>query len=155
MAPEGRARRNRHDQLRLMRRLARPFETAQVRWFGKSLLSVMFKTPVLVLHSTGRKTGAVRSTALACHRHKDGSLIIVGGAGGQVRVPDWVANLRADPRASITVNRNRVQVRVVELAGAERDDVWREVREVWPQIDVYERRAGRDVPVFRLALSPS
>lgn len=126
-----------------------------MRWFGKSLLSAVFKTPVLVLHSTGRRSGAVRSTTLACHRVNDGSYVIVGGAGGQVRVPDWVANLRADPCAAITVNRTPVQVRAVELAGAERDDVWREVRDVWPQIDVYERRAGRDVPVFRLTpISP-
>jgi deazaflavin-dependent oxidoreductase (nitroreductase family) len=130
--------------------LARPFEAAQVQWFGKSLLSVVFRTPVLVLHSTGRRTGVVRSTTLACHRLNDGSFIVVGGAGGQARVPDWVANLRADPVAAITVNRIRVDVQAAELAGAARDGMWREVRDVWPQIDVYQRRAGRDVPVFRL-----
>jgi deazaflavin-dependent oxidoreductase (nitroreductase family) len=130
--------------------LARPFEAAQVQWFGKSLLSVVFRTPVLVLHSTGRRTGVVRSTTLACHRLNDGSFIVVGGAGGQARVPDWVANLRADPVAAITVNRIRVDVQAAELAGAARDGMWREVRDVWPQIEVYQRRAGRDVPVFRL-----
>lgn len=150
MTPERRPRRNRYDRLRLTRRLARPFEAAQVQWFGKSLLSVVFRTPVLVLHSTGRRTGVVRSTTLACHRLNDGSFIVVGGAGGQARVPDWVANLRADPVAAITVNRIRVDVQAAELAGAARDGMWREVRDVWPQIDVYQRRAGRDVPVFRL-----
>jgi deazaflavin-dependent oxidoreductase (nitroreductase family) len=150
MTPERRPHRNRYDRLRLTRRLARPFEAAQVQLFGKSLLSVVFRTPVLVLHSTGRRTGVVRSTTLACHRLNDGSFIVVGGAGGQARVPDWVANLRADPVAAITVNRIRVDVQAAELAGAARDGMWREVRDVWPQIDVYQRRARRDVPVFRL-----
>jgi deazaflavin-dependent oxidoreductase (nitroreductase family) len=108
------------------------------------------RTPVLVLHSTGRRTGVMRSTTLACHRLDDGSWIVVGGAGGQLRIPDWVANLRADACAAVTIERARVKVRAVELAGAARGEMWRKVREVWPQIDVYEQRAGRDVTVFRL-----
>ena len=150
MTREGGARRNLQDRLRPLRRLARPVEAAQVRWFGKSLLSAAFRTEVLLLHSTGRKTGTVRSTTLAFHRLEDGSLVVVGGGGGQVRVPDWVANLRARPCAAVTADRRRVDVRAEELAGAARTEMWREVRAVWPQVDVYERRAGRDVPVFRL-----
>ncbi len=38
------------------------------------------------------------------------------------------------------------------LMGAEREDMWRTLREVWPKIDTYQRRAGREVPVFRLLL---
>lgn len=41
--------------------------------------------------------GMVRGTTLAFHRPSDGSLVVVGGAGGQARTPDWVANLRASP----------------------------------------------------------
>jgi deazaflavin-dependent oxidoreductase (nitroreductase family) len=136
--------------LRPARRLARPFEAAQVRWFGRSLLSVAFRTEVLVLHSTGRRSGTERGTTLAFHRLEDGSLIVVGGAGGQVRVPDWVANLRARPDVAVTVDRRRVDVRAEELAGAARTEMWREVRAIWPRVDVYQRRAGQDVPVFRL-----
>jgi deazaflavin-dependent oxidoreductase (nitroreductase family) len=122
----------------------------QVRLFGRSLLAALFRTPVLVLHSTGRRTGTVRSTTLACHRLADGSFVVVGGAGGQARTPDWVANLRADPCAAVTVDRTRLRVRAVELTGSDRAEMWREVGRVWPQIDAYERRAGREVPVFLL-----
>ncbi|MDP1818857.1 MAG: nitroreductase/quinone reductase family protein [Acidimicrobiales bacterium] len=150
MAGEAKAGRNRYDRLRPVRRFARPFEAAQVRRFGRSLLSVAFRTPVLVLHTTGRKSGSPRSTTLAFTRADDGSLVVVGGAGGQARPPDWVANLRESPVAAVTVRRARLEVHVVELMGAEREAVWRYLREGWPRIDTYERRAGRTVPVFRL-----
>lgn len=83
--------RNGYDRLRPVRRFARPFEAAQVRRFGRSLLSVSFRTPVLVLHTTGRRSGRPRRTTLAFKRSEDGSLVVVGGAGGQARLPDWVA----------------------------------------------------------------
>jgi len=144
--------RNAFDRLRIVRRLARPIEAAQVRWFGASLVSVAARTPVLVLHTTGRRSGAERSTPVAFHLDDDGSFLIVGGAGGQARVPDWVANVRAsdDADVAVTVDRRRVAVRVEELVGDERRRTWARLTSVWPRIDVYEHRAGRPVPVLRL-----
>ena len=144
--------RNVYDRFRLLRRLARPVEAAQVRWFGSSLVSAAARTPVLVLHTTGRRSGVERATPLAYHRDDRGSFLIVGGASGQARIPDWVANLRAAPGAdaAVTVDRQRIVVGVEELTGDERRRVWADLVPVWPRIDVYERRAGRPVPVFRL-----
>jgi|GEM_PF-1843549 len=144
-------RRNAFDRLRGLRQVLRPIEAVQVRWFGRSALAVVFRTPVLVLHTTGRRSGRERATPLAFHRDDDGSLLVVGGAGGQARVPDWVANLRADPRAGVTVDRRRVAVTAIELEGEERSAVWPLLEQEWPQIASYQRRAGRLVPVFRLA----
>lgn len=121
-----------------------------MRRFGASALSRAFRTPVLLLHTTGRTSGVERTTTLAHHEDADGSLLIVGGAGGQARIPDWVANLRAAPRAAVTLDRQRVEVTAHELVGEERREVWRQLTTVWPQIEAYERRAGRPVPVFRL-----
>jgi deazaflavin-dependent oxidoreductase (nitroreductase family) len=142
--------RNVFDRMRLLRRALGPIEAVQVRRFGRSVLSTVFRTPVLLLHTTGRMTGVERTTTLAYDRDEDGSLLIVGGSGGQVRIPDWVANLREHPRAAVTVNRERFEITAIELGGAERATVWQRLRAVWPQIETYERRAGRPVPVFRL-----
>ena len=141
---------NRFDRLRWVRRLVRPFEVAQVRRFGRSGLSVVFRTPVLVLETVGRRSGAMRSTPLAYHELGDGSLVVVGGAGGQQRIPDWVANLRAEPSATVVVGRERRTVVAAEVVGPAHDELWEEVVQVWPRIDAYRRRAGRPVPVFRL-----
>jgi F420H(2)-dependent quinone reductase len=144
------ARRNVFDRLRLLRRLARPIEAAQVRRFGASVVSLVARTPVLVLETTGRRSGIERSTPLAFHLDDEGRFLLVGGASGQARVPDWVANLRAEPDAAIVVDRVRVEVRAQELAGDERRAAWTTLAPVWPRIDAYERRASRPVPVFRL-----
>lgn len=144
-------RRNLADRLRLVRRATRGIEVAQVRRLGRSLLSTVFRTPVLVLETTGRRSGALRATTLACHDDGSGSLLVVGGAGGQTRLPDWVANLRACPAATVVVDRRRRSVTATELTGEERVRAWSELRAVWPRIDAYEARAGRPVPVFRLS----
>jgi deazaflavin-dependent oxidoreductase (nitroreductase family) len=143
-------RRNFMDRLRPIRRVLRGIEAAQVRWFGQSLLSMLFRTTALVLETVGRKSGERRQTALAYHRLGDGDLVVVGGAGGQRRVPDWVANVRANPDVHVVVDRVRRAMTALELGDDERSAVWNEVRQVWPQIVTYEERAGRPVPVFRL-----
>jgi deazaflavin-dependent oxidoreductase (nitroreductase family) len=137
-----------------LRRLLAPVEVAQIRRFGRSLLSAALRTRVLLLHTTGRRSGLERTTALAVRESTEGSLLIVGGAGGQARVPDWVMNLRAEPEAAVTLDRKRFGVRAEELQGPERDQVWDELAGVWPRIDVYQRRSGRVVPVFRLRRQP-
>lgn len=150
MGSSGRSRRSWADRIRPLRRLAGPIEAAQVRRFGTSALSVVFRTRVLVLETVGRRSGTTRSTTVAYHRADDSSWLIVGGAGGQSSTADWVANLRAHPEAIAVIDRARVSVTAVELTGADRADVWHELRRVWPRLDVYERRAGRHVPVIRL-----
>jgi deazaflavin-dependent oxidoreductase (nitroreductase family) len=142
--------RNLADRLRPVRRLTRPIEAAQIRRFGRSGLSLVFRTPVLVLETTGRRTGTTRSTPLAFHRGDEGALFVVGGAGGQSTIADWVRNLRADPHAVAVVDRERRPVHAVELAGSDREGAWAELVRVWPRIATYERRAGRPVPVIRL-----
>lgn len=142
--------RNRADRMRAVRRLVGPIEAAEIRRFGRSGLGLVFRTPVLVLETTGRRSGATRSTPLAFHRDGD-DLLVVGGAGGQTATADWVRNLRADPEAVAVVDRERRPVRAVELAGAEREETWAALVRVWPRIATYERRAGRPLPVIRLA----
>jgi deazaflavin-dependent oxidoreductase (nitroreductase family) len=147
------------DRLRPILLLARPVEVAQIRLLGRSAVSLLVRTPVLVLHTTGRRSGEARATPLAYladpgravgDAPRRGSLLVVGGAGGQVQVPDWVANLRADPTGAVTLHRRRYAVRVDELGGDERAAVWPKLAARWPRIEGYQRRAGRPIPVFRL-----
>lgn len=147
-------RRNRFDLLRPVRRSLRGIEAWQTKRFGRSVLSVVFRTPVLVLVTTGRRTGAVRETTLAYQRLENGDLVVIGGAGGQRRLPDWVANLRAEPRASVIVDGVATATTAREALGAERDRRWADARQLWSQIDTYEQRAGRPVPVFVLCTTP-
>lgn len=144
------SRRNRWDLLRPLRRLLRPIEVVAVRRTGGSLLGAGFGTEVLVLETTGRRTGRRRSSVVAAWRRDDGTIVVAGGAGGQARVPDWVANLRADPLAIVEAGRIRTAVLAAEATGADRAGLWPSVVERWPRVEVYEARAGRPVPVFVL-----
>jgi deazaflavin-dependent oxidoreductase (nitroreductase family) len=128
-------------------------DVVQQRWLGTSLSSLFWRTPILVLHTTGRRSGLRRSTPVAYKRLDDGSYLIIGGAAGQTRIPDWVANLRTNPRAEVVVRKRREDVVAEELQGDERARAWADARQGWPQIDDYERAAGRQVPVFRLRRS--
>lgn len=139
------------DRVRFLRRMSRAIEAAQVKRFGRSLLSLTFRTPVLVLATTGRRTGRTRETTLAYLRLENGHLLVVGGAGGQSRTPDWVANLRQDNAVIVTLDRQSRPMQATELEGAERQLAWERAVDEWPQIARYESRAGRAVPVIRLA----
>src|SRR3546814_15412726 len=124
--------RNRFDLLRPIRRVAGRVEALQVRLLGRSALSVAFRTPVLLLHTIGRRSGAERSSPLAFHQDPDGSLLVVGGAGGQPRLPDWVANLRAAPRASVTVHPPRFSLDADALAGPQPHAAVHQLAPPWP-----------------------
>lgn len=138
------------DRLRFVQRLLRPTEVAQVKRFGRSALSVLFGTPVLVLATTGRRSGRRHETTLAYLRLDDGQLLVVGGAAGQTRIPDWVANLRADPSVTVTVDRQLRPMRATELRGADRQVARELAGRRWPRLTTYEARAGRPAPIVRL-----
>ena len=144
------ARDNVFDRLRFLRRISGPVEAATVRRLGRSPLSVLFRVPVLVVETTGRRTGVRRRTTLAYQQEPDGSLLLVGGAGGQTRTPDWVANLRADPRVTITIDRVSQETTATELTGPEHAAAWGRVRAQQPRVEAYARRAGHPVPIFRV-----
>jgi deazaflavin-dependent oxidoreductase (nitroreductase family) len=138
------------DRLRFLRRVSAPTEAAFTRRFGRTPLSVLFGVPTLLLETTGRRSGQARRTTLAYYREDDGSVLVVAGAGGQTRVPDWVANLRAQPEATVTLERQRTHMVATELTGEDRAAAWARLVQDTPRIEAYERRAGRAVPVFRL-----
>ena len=142
------------DRLRPLARALRPIETAIARRCGWSPLGRLFRTPVLVLETTGRRTGRRRRTPLARHPLPDGTWLVVGGASGQRRLPDWVANLRADPRAVAVIDGEPVPVRATETTGARRAELWPVAVATWPRIVAYERRAGRPIPVITLTPEP-
>ncbi len=83
---------------RLRHHLSR-LEVWELERFGRSGLSVASRQSVLVLATTGRRSGLTRKTPVTYLPYEDGYLI-GGGAGGQKATPDWVLNLRASPRAS-------------------------------------------------------
>ena len=76
---------------------------------------------LLLLTTTGAKSGQPRVSPLSCKRI-DEKLIVIGGYGGADVNPAWVYNLRADPRAHVDLGNESFDVVARELTGAGRED---------------------------------
>lgn len=103
--------------------------------------------PVLSLTTTGRRSGKPRSTAVAYLRYGDA----VASAGlnlGSDRHPAWVLNVRADPRAWIEIEGDRVEVRAREATGEEAERLWRAFIERVPIIADSRELAQRETPMI-------
>jgi len=138
----------RPDRWRPLWRITNRFESLELRWLGTSGITLLGRTDVLVLETTGRRTGKRRRTPVA-YWTDDGAYFLGGGAAGMSRV-DWVANLRANPDAAVWVRRRRLPVVAHELDGDDYERVRAEAFRRWPDAPSYEMRSGRRIPYFKL-----
>ena len=131
-----------------------------VRFCGLSLLMEVHcrlfdvpKLPILMLYAKGRKSGQERSSVLPYHL-VDGIYYLVGSRGGQEKNPQWVENMRANPKGRIVVNRRKFLVTCRILADDEplRQKIWEISSKVQPTNERYQSYTTRLFPI--LALTP-
>lgn len=120
------------------------YRASRGRLFGR-----LDRAPVLLLTTTGRKSGA-RRTAPVVYLAIGERIVVIGSNAGNTRAPAWALNLRAHPHAEVEVgaDRRRVTARVAE--GEEREDLWRRMNEQYGGFDDYRSRTARDISVFVL-----
>ncbi|MGW0246242.1 nitroreductase family deazaflavin-dependent oxidoreductase [Nocardia goodfellowii] len=107
---------------------------------------------VLLLTTTGRKTGKRRTSALIYGRDGD-DYLVVASAGGAAEHPAWYLNLRTHPQAEIQVMAERLRVTARVATERERTRLWDIAIGYWPNYDVYQTRTGRMIPL--VVLTPS
>ncbi len=112
---------------------------------GGRLLGV----PVLLLTTTGRRTGRLHTTALT-HLVEGRNVVVIASNGGAPNHPAWLLNLRARPEAEIQVGGQRRRVRAREANGAERERFWTRVVQAMPRYADYKARTSRRIPVVVL-----
>lgn len=120
---------------------------------GRWSLSGDSTTPALLLTTTGRRSGLPRVQPLLYARDGAG-YVVVGSNWGQPGHPAWSANLLDDPAAVVEVDGARIPVRASLSTGADRERLWALLAQVWPAYATYDRRAGRELRVFRLTPDP-
>jgi deazaflavin-dependent oxidoreductase (nitroreductase family) len=108
-----------------------------------------FGTPLLLLTTTGARTGRPRTTPLVYLRHGP-QLLVAASNFGQAAHPAWSANLVAHPEARVTLGRRTVPVRARALEGAERDAAWARFEALSPAYRAYGLRTDRPIRVFAL-----
>jgi deazaflavin-dependent oxidoreductase (nitroreductase family) len=105
--------------------------------------------PMLLLTSTGRKSGQPRSTQLAYVADGD-DFLVVASAMGQSRHPDWRYNIEANPAVTVMLRGEEFAARAALLGDDEKAVHWSKIKAAIPQMNVYERRTSRNIRVFRL-----
>jgi F420H(2)-dependent quinone reductase len=131
-----------------------------LRWTGKLNIPLyrlsggriggrIAKAPVLLLTTTGRKSGQLR-TAPVVYLADGENLVVIGSNAGHSRTPAWSLNLQANPDAEVEVGRDRRPVRARVAEGDERAELWRKHNVQYSGFDEYEARTDRDIAVFVL-----
>jgi deazaflavin-dependent oxidoreductase (nitroreductase family) len=104
---------------------------------------------LLLLTTTGAKSGLPRTTPLAYSTDGD-RLVIVASKGGAPTNPDWYHNLLANPTATVELGTERFQVRAHVVAGHERERLYAHHAELMPGFAEYPRKTTRQIPVVLL-----
>jgi deazaflavin-dependent oxidoreductase (nitroreductase family) len=104
---------------------------------------------LLLLTTTGAKSGQPRLSPLAYFRVYDKLLIIGSFAGADVN-PAWVHNLRANPSARVEIGTESSDVIARELPPAERDELFPRITAVAPGFAEYQAKTTRVIPIFEL-----
>lgn len=105
--------------------------------------------PLLLLHTTGAKTGKERIAPMM-YQAVDGGWAVFASKAGAPDNPDWYHNLVAHPDASIEVGTETKAVRAEVLAGGERSAIWETQKERYPGFAEYEEQTDREIPVVLL-----
>jgi deazaflavin-dependent oxidoreductase (nitroreductase family) len=135
---------------RVLHRIDRPvYRLTRGRRTFASLLSGL---PVVMLTTTGARSGAPRSVPVLGLPTPDG-LVVIASNFGQERHPAWYHNLRAHPNGRVTVDGVQRTFHATVVEGEERARVWQEGLKVYPGWSQYERRASnRTIAVFLLSI---
>lgn len=105
--------------------------------------------PLLILHTTGAKSGANRESPLMYLNHDDRLFVFASRAGADSH-PDWYYNLKANPSVSVELGTDRFDKTASELDRAERDPIFAEQATRSPQFAEYAAGTERIIPVIEL-----
>ena len=105
--------------------------------------------PVLLLTSTGAKSGEQRTTPVVYQPDGDRMVIFASKAGAPEN-PAWFHNLRANPTATVEVGPDTVEVEAVVTDGDERERLFSKQKQLMPQFADYEQKTTRQIPVVAL-----
>jgi deazaflavin-dependent oxidoreductase (nitroreductase family) len=104
---------------------------------------------VLLLTTTGRRSGKARTTPLIYAREGD-RYVIVASNGGAREHPGWYRNLELTPEVELQVEDDVFPAHARTASGEERELLWRKANEVWPHYRQYAQQTAREIPVVVL-----
>jgi deazaflavin-dependent oxidoreductase (nitroreductase family) len=103
-------------------------------------------SPILVLTTTGRRSGQKRSTPLRYGRDGD-NFVLVGSVGGASRHPFWYLNLCENPEVEVQLKSRHIPAIARVAAADERERLWALVTSSFPPYAAYQSKTERLLPV--------
>jgi len=105
--------------------------------------------PIMLLHTTGARTGHQRVNPVT-YRTVDGGYAVFASKAGAPTNPDWYHNLVAHPDVRAEIGTELVPLRARVADDAERDPIWTAQKAENPGFQDYENRTSRKIPVVIL-----
>jgi len=105
--------------------------------------------PLVLLTTTGARTGKVRTNPLVSLVDEDRVVIFASKAGAPTN-PDWYHNIVANPRVTVEQGSERYEADATIVEGAERDRLFSTQKERFPGFADYEAGTDRVIPVVAL-----
>jgi deazaflavin-dependent oxidoreductase (nitroreductase family) len=110
----------------------------------------MHRERLLLLTTTGARSGQQRTTPMMFHPDGDRVLVMASNAGAR-KPPDWYANLSANPSVRVEIGDESYPATATVLTGDERARLWAGITAANPFFLDHEKKAEREIPVVALA----
>jgi deazaflavin-dependent oxidoreductase (nitroreductase family) len=105
--------------------------------------------PMLLLTTTGARSGRERTTPLAYTTDGD-DLVVIASMGGAPKHPAWFHNLVANPGVTVEVGADTFAAHAVAVEGDERDRLYAQMAAILPNFTEYQQKTSRRIPVVVL-----
>jgi deazaflavin-dependent oxidoreductase (nitroreductase family) len=117
---------------------------------GRGLVGRALGLDMIVVTTTGRRTGAPRTVPLGAIRDGD-RLLVVGSNAGRDEAPSWALNMEAIPEVTVAIGGGEPEPYVARRpVGMEADRLWLLVVGRYPGYADYQARTDRPIPLFVL-----
>ena len=122
---------------------------AEFRANGGVLSGQLAKSHILLLTTTGAKTGLERIAPLGYGRDGERLVVVAANAGAPTH-PDWYRNLVAQPEVTVEMGSERFSARARTAEGAEREDLIARQAEIVPWLPAQQEKTTREIPIVVL-----
>jgi deazaflavin-dependent oxidoreductase (nitroreductase family) len=112
--------------------------------------SVGFGMPVVMLTTTGRKSGKRRETMLTSPVQDGDKIVLVASWGGDDRHPTWYLNLRDEPKVEVMFKGSTRPMTARTATPEEKAELWPRITAKYRGYGGYQKRTDRDIPVVIL-----
>ena len=119
---------------------------------GKPSQGPLAGHPLMLLYTTGAKSGERRRSIVTYSTDDDGYVIAGTNGGNREKHPSWLANINADPNVEVEVANKVIKATATEVTGPERDRLWAQHVEQLPHFGKYPAQiTERTIPVVRIS----